>query len=274
MHLQNLSQTSIEEIVFAIMLSFEGYFVTMPSDNDYWAARFERARVDFSLSFGLFDNNELVGFIINGIDQYNGFKTAFNTGTGVLPKYRGQKIVDQLYQYALPYFKEANIQQCALEVIQQNDRAIRVYERIGFQTIKDYHCFKGKLPASNYQTQIQSIQHPDILLKPTFPHAWDNTNRAIQIAPAAYYESYKVSYQNTIIGYFTIHSSSGYLPQFIVLQPDKLQQWSLLFDGIAQIQRELKINNIDARRQHQIQALQTIGLENVINQFEMQYLLP
>ena len=274
MHIQNLSQTSIEEIVFAIMLSFEGYFVTMPSDNDYWAARFQRARVDFSLSFGMFDNKELVGFIINGIDEYNGFNTAFNTGTGVLPKYRGQKIVDQLYQHALPHFKAASIQQCALEVIQQNDRAIRVYERIGFQTIKEYPCFKGKLPASNYQTQIQPIQHADIPLKPAFPDAWDNTNSAIKIAPAQYFESYQVHYQDQTIGYFTIHPSSGYLPQFGVIQPDNSQQWTLLFDGIAQIQRELKINNIDARRQHQIQALQTIGLENVISQFEMQYVLP
>ena len=65
MKIRSLENTAIEDIVFAILVSFENYFVTMPTDPNYWSQRFKRARVDFSLSFGMFVDDMLIGFIIN-----------------------------------------------------------------------------------------------------------------------------------------------------------------------------------------------------------------
>jgi ribosomal protein S18 acetylase RimI-like enzyme len=108
-------------------MAFDGYFVKMPDSLDYWATRFKQARVNYHYSFGVFDASRLVAFIIQGMDIHDGQLTAFNTGTGVLPAYRGQKLVDRLYDHAIPRLKERGIQKCQLEVIQENERAIRVY---------------------------------------------------------------------------------------------------------------------------------------------------
>lgn len=39
---------------------------------------------------GAFDNEELVGFVLNGFRNWYGKTTVYDTGTGVLPKYRRQ----------------------------------------------------------------------------------------------------------------------------------------------------------------------------------------
>jgi ribosomal protein S18 acetylase RimI-like enzyme len=271
MEIKDLSTTSVEEVVFAILMAFEGYFLTMPSDPSYWAGRFQAARVDWTCSFGLFEEGELVAFIINAIDERGKHKIAFNTGTGVLPKYRGQQIVDQLYEYALPFFDEKKITHCALEVVQENSRAIRVYERIGFSITKEYYCFKGKLATSSYQTTLEQVNIDDRQDAKADLYAWDNSTRAVKNSPIGTYRCYEVfNLEQEKIGFFVINPSSGYLPQFEIYQTSLSENWHLLFDGIAQISRVVKINNVDAKRTDQRTVLVDLGLENTINQYEME----
>jgi len=84
--IRDLANTKLSTIVDCLLIAFDGYFVKMPSDVHYWANRYKGARVDFSLSFGAFEGDKLVAFIINGIDDDKGMRTAFNTGTGVIPR--------------------------------------------------------------------------------------------------------------------------------------------------------------------------------------------
>lgn len=271
MEIRDLSTTSLEEIIFAILMAFEGYFLTMPSDTDYWESRFEAARVDWNCSFGVFEDDELVAFIINGIDKRGSHKLAFNTGTGVVPKYRGQKLVDQLYQYAFPIFQEKKITNCALEVVQANSRAIRVYERIGFSITKEYYCFKGKLAESMYQTTLVEVNWSAIHNPHNYLYAWDNSNRAIENSRKGTYPCYEVfDLAKERIGFFVINAQSGYLPQFEIYTTNQTKNWILLFDGIAQINRGIKINNVDAQRAILIPILLDLGLENTVNQYEME----
>jgi ribosomal protein S18 acetylase RimI-like enzyme len=271
MEIRDLSNTSLEEVVFAILMAFEGYFVTMPSDPVYWEGRFQAARVDWTCSFGLFDEGELVAFIINGIDQRGTNKIAFNTGTGVVPKYRGQKVVDQLYEYAFPFFEQQKITHYALEVVQENSRAIRVYERIGFSITKEYYCFKGKLATSGYQTTLEETSIDKIQHSKEHLYAWDNSTSALKNSPEGMYTCYEVlNLEQEKIGFFVINPASGYLPQFEIYKTDLREDWNLLFDGIAQINRAIKTNNVDGQRMDQRAALINLGLENSINQYEME----
>lgn len=271
MEIRDLSTTDLEEVVFAILMAFEGYFLTMPSDVDYWKNRFQAARVNWFCSFGMFEGETLVGFIINGIDCHGKEKVAFNTGTGVVPKYRGQKIVDQLYEYAFPILKSETVTTCALEVIQENRRAVRVYERIGFSITKEYQCFKGKLATSSYQVTIEKLAFEQIKSTYTNTYAWDNTNQAINASVEGTYTCYEVvSLTQQKLGFFVLNAQSGYLAQFEIYKPDQKKDWELLFDGIAQINRMVRINNVDAQQKDIIEALVQVGLKNTINQYEME----
>ena len=62
-------------------------------ENELLATPVCRCRCGLRLSFGVFDGEQLVGFVIHCIGEEAGRTVAYNTGTGVLPGYRGQRWV-------------------------------------------------------------------------------------------------------------------------------------------------------------------------------------
>ena len=156
MKVKKLGDITFELIIDCFLKSFENYYVEVPSDKNYYKKRWEIAKVDFTLSYGMFDGENIVGFIIHAIDNRHGKKIAFNTGTGVIPEYRGRRIVQAIYDFAIPDLKMNGITQCALEVIIENHKAIKSYQRVGFEICKTYNCFSGAIPLStNEEIELQ-----------------------------------------------------------------------------------------------------------------------
>lgn len=266
MDIRSLHDTPLSQIVECLLISFEDYFVTMPSDIDYWRDRFKAARVDLRLSFGAFHGDQLVGFIIHGIDHYHGLYTAFNTGTGVIPQHRGQQVVDQIYQYAIPLLRAKGIEQCALEVIQKNHRAIRVYQRMGFHIQRHLLCFKGNisLPTAALQltpSPFEKVQH---LRTAHNYYSWDNVEAAVKTG-GSIYNTYLVASEGRDIGFFTLNLKNGYVAQFEA----EAEDFPELLAGIQQIRKDVRINNVDQERAEVILFLLAAGLENHIDQYEM-----
>lgn len=55
MKIHSLERISFEQILECFLLAFEDYFVPMPTDPEYYKARWKASKVDFSASYGLFD---------------------------------------------------------------------------------------------------------------------------------------------------------------------------------------------------------------------------
>jgi len=102
MKIKSLETTSLHEIVTCFSEAFADYIIKMPNDPVFWKERWRLARVRYDLSFGAFEGDQMVGFIMIGVDQDAGHLTAFNTGTGVIPAFRGRQIVDKIYEKAIP----------------------------------------------------------------------------------------------------------------------------------------------------------------------------
>ena len=238
----------------------------MPSDVNYWADRFKGARVDLILSYGAFVGDHLVGFIIHGIDDYKGYRTAFNTGTGVIPEYRGQGIVDQIYGHSIPLLQQAGITQCALEVIQDNHRAIRVYERIGFSITRNFLCFKGQLQQPPEELEVSKAPFEEVQCLRTDHHfySWDNVNAAVETA-GYIYTTYRVTAGDRDIGFFTINPKNGYLAQYEAESED----FPSLLAAVQSVHPAVRINNVDQERAETILFLLAAGLDNHIDQYEM-----
>ncbi|MCM4160041.1 GNAT family N-acetyltransferase [Antarcticibacterium flavum] len=270
MEIKPLENTPLYLIVNCLLEAFKGYFVPMPSDLLYWEKRFLAARVIMEYSYGMFDNGQLVGFIINGIDNFHSEPTAFNTGTGVLPNYRGCGIVDKLYEYAIPRLQEKGVTHCRLEVIVENERAINVYQRIGFKITRRLHCFKGSfgVPGSK-NPLVKKIEHRTIL-KGNYAdeifYSWDHTKEAV-LAVRGDYESFLVFNElQQEMGYFTVNPSTGYIAR---LERAEVGTYNDLLSAIRQVIGEVKMNNVDESRIGLRSALTNAGLENVIDQYEM-----
>jgi ribosomal protein S18 acetylase RimI-like enzyme len=269
MKIKNLAHTEIAMIVDCLSDSFQNYFVKMPSEVEFWVKRFHAARVDFGLSFGAFDNDKLVAFIIHGIDFHNNKKTAFNTGTGVIEAYRGQHLVDQLYAYAFPLLKENDVEKIMLEVIDENYKAIKVYERIGFQKDRFLKCFHGELDNSESNITIEEINIGDIkesIVDYQHHYSWDNSLDAIMIGRGMFKSFVVKSELDIQLGYFIVNIQNKALIQ---VESFDANNWIDVVGAVSKAIPSMKINNVDSNRIDLIMALENTGLTNHINQFEM-----
>jgi len=71
---------------------------------------------------------------VQGIRDPSGMGAIQNLG--VVPQHRGQRIGRSLLLQALLGFQRAGLDRAYLEVTAENDGAIRLYERIGFRTVR------------------------------------------------------------------------------------------------------------------------------------------
>lgn len=266
---KDLGNTDFDELMDCFLMAFENYYVEMPTDRNYYWERWKNAKVDFELSYGMFDQEKLVGFIINAVDNRNAALTAFNTGTGVIPEYRGLKIVQSIYEYALPDLKRNGVVNCGLEVITNNEIAIRSYQSIGFEIIKKYKCYNGSIGLENSDSvDLEEMSCNKIDWK-TFPgndcYSWDNQKESIQ---GGSFRFFQVLNHHSPESFFAINPENGHLAQFDLLNGGN-NGWDRLFSGIKQISSTIKVNNVDVRLTKKIDYLNSIGLVNSVDQYEM-----
>jgi hypothetical protein len=242
----------------------------MPTDHNFYKERWKAAGVNFELSYGMFDNDKLVGFIINAIAVRQGELTAYNSGTGVIPEYRGKRIVKAIYDFAIPDLIQNGITKCLLEVITENVKAIKSYEGIGFKICKNYKCYAGIITVetqNNYalkEVTFNAVNWSELPNQELY--SWDNQNESLE---KGNYNYYQVIVDNQVDSFFAINSENGYLAQLEVLKNTNTS-WNILFSSIQSIQKEIKTNNVDDRLIDKIKAIEAAGLKNTVIQYEME----
>lgn len=265
-----LSETEPDAVLDCFFKAFENYFVALPTDRAYYKQRWKAAKVDFNYSYGAFEEGQLVGFIIHAIDQRGGLMTALNTGTGVLPAFRGRGCVKAMYQLALQELPRIGIEKCMLEVITQNKAAIRSYEGIGFRTSRLLHCFAGTLdlqhplPFDLEQVALHSVDWSR-LPNQSF-YSWDNQAETVRNSPFA---CCFVGHEGKRESFFIIHPENGYIAQLDVLL-EANGNWERLFGAIQSLAKQVRINNVDAVLTEKLDQIQRFGLKPTVDQFEME----
>lgn len=269
MTVKNLSHLTLDEILDCFLLAFENYFVPLPTDREYFKTRWQAAGVDLNYSYGMFDKGQLVGFILNAVDHRLGYKTAFNTGTGVVPSYRGQGITKSIYRSALPDLQNKGVEVSTLEVITQNIAAIKAYQSVGFTIQKHFKCFKGKLQIPETEDwsliEIPISQADWSRLPRQHLYSWDNQPQTLVDGP---YQMYHVYYQGKPESYFILDERQQYLAQFDLFTTHN-QAWDRLFAALQTRSPEITVNNIAKELDDKITCLQRVGLINHIDQYEM-----
>ena len=229
MKVRHLGYTNFDMIMECFLSAFENYFVQMPTDHNYYKERWKAAGVHYDLSYGMFDGNRLVGFIIHAIDKRQGHLTAYNSGTGVIPEYRGQRIVKSIYKYAIPELKKNGITKGQLEVITKNEKAIKSYQGIGFEICKHYKCYKGTFSTeSNQDFVLKKVSYEDVdwdAVPNQDLYSWDNQKESVA---KGNYDYYQVYVDDELQSYFIMNSESGYVAQFEVLDNSDLG-WEIYF---------------------------------------------
>lgn len=270
MKVKKLETIKFDIIVDCFLKSFENYYIKVPTDKSYYKNRWKIAKVDYALSYGMFDGEKLVGFIINAVDNRKGEKIAFNTGTGVLPEYRGKRIIKTIYDFAIPDLKINGVTKCSLEVIIENTKAIKSYQSIGFEICKTFNCFIGKININSYEKiELKKVDY-SIFDWENLPnqksYSWDFKSEVIKNGD---YEYYQIIKNDFIESYFVINTKNEYLAQFEILKYSD-RCFHRLFQGIRDVSSSIKIINVDSKLSKKIEFINSIELSNTINQYEME----
>ena len=165
--------------------------------------------VDVNRSVGCIDGERLIGFSLNGFGAWRGKQTVYDAGTGVIPDFRRQGVSEAIFEMMLPVFKSEGIEQCLLEVVSTNTRAVCLYEKLGFRTVRELALLQcdGNMTTSIEAPQdieIRELAIPDWDLLSTF---WDG-RPSWQNSVDAVGRSYKVK---RVIGAFSGEKCIGYI---------------------------------------------------------------
>ena len=89
---------------------------------------FTQAFSDYQVSVGAFADRTLVGFILNGVRDWDNEKTVYDLGTGVIPDFRRTGIMGELLNLVSTICIKNKISVYQLEVIQDNEKALTCFE--------------------------------------------------------------------------------------------------------------------------------------------------
>ena len=123
-----LKETHISILHKTFLKAFADYQIDMSymtEERMYYRAI--KNGVDYECSVGTFSQGEIVGFTCIGIDDWQGKKSAFDAGTGIIPDFRGKGIAKGMFDYAIPKLRDQGVNSFVLEVLQQHQAAIRAY---------------------------------------------------------------------------------------------------------------------------------------------------
>ena len=276
--IKSLENTPLSEITRCFNEAFSDYFVKFNATEDYLRIRWEVARVNYNLSFGAFDGEKMIGFIMHGIGERDGKMTAHNSATGIEPPYRGKGLLGKIYEHAIDGLKKHGIEQSTLEVISINEKAIRAYQKVGFTLRPELlKCYKGTLQQCNFiipkNIEIKKTENPD-WKKYKSIHTemltWEMTPEALAVTPSEF-EYREIWKDGNFAGHLVHSPKTGLIKQYSI-KPELRRQGlgTFLFYDLKKDTPHVRVNNVPQSDQATISFLENLGFENTIDQYEME----
>ncbi len=279
MEIKSLKEIRFEIIYNAFSQAFEDYEIKL--NQEQLQKMLKRRGFSPELSFALFEDGEIASFTLNGIGYFNGIKTAYDTGTGTIKEFRGKKLVNEIFNYSIPFLKKNDISQYLLEVLQHNSKAISVYEKLGFQISREFNYFVKKIDEINTEStikvnncNIKQIEFHNITSVEEFWEfypSWQNSIDAINRELSDFNIFGAFSNEN-IIGYCITEPISGDITQLAVKKENRRKGVAslLLQKAInASINDTIKIINTDINCCSINEFLKAKNIEIAGKQYEM-----
>lgn len=248
-----LEGVSEEEILNCFNEAFSDYAVDVSMNLDGLHRHLVRNGYDPSISTGAWIEGRLAGFVLNGCRAWEGGLAAYDLGTGALPSARGQGVMSVLASKAKELMRAKGLSSWMLEVLCDNEKAVRLYGKQGFTVRRDFSCFSAKVD----EVKVVDAWPVDRLADPDwdrlealwdFHPSWQNSSASIK----ALMDSFSIGavvIDGCLAGYIVFNPSSGDIPQLAVGRDFRGRgvASSLLSHAATHCQGlKLKVNNVEA----------------------------
>jgi ribosomal protein S18 acetylase RimI-like enzyme len=279
MEILSLAAIGFDHLYNAFSEAFKDYELQL-SPNELEVMISRRGYVP-ELSFGAFENGRLVSFTLNGIGQFNGTKTAYDTGTGTIEAFRGQGLASRIFQYSIPELKKAGVSQYLLEVLQHNAGAIAVYQKQGFGVSREFNYFVERaenvrlddcqLPAGYRIQPIDLNLKEQMISCQNFTPSWQNSFESVE-RRLPDFRLWGAFEGETLAGYCIFEPNSGDITQLAVSPTHRnrgLATCLLREAAPTNRHKNLKLINTDTQCEPMTCWAESIGLNLQGKQFEM-----
>lgn len=265
MEIRTLEHTPLKEIYECFTDAFANYVIPLQFDEEMTMERWKLADVDYRLSYGAFDGEHLVGFIIH-------IKTGdqlFNFGTGVIPSHRGQRLVQKMYQK----IEADHGEKFSLEVIKENTRALQIYELIGFKKDRDLISVQGILNINTpvdkkYHYEVKSLNYSDEMARIRLYNPSIENSSDILLRYPDHYELHELRLEKKLVAYAVYYPKTGSIKEIGASSPveDNLDQ---LFLEMKLNGEKLRVMNIDGKAKELISYFCDRDVNIFVSQHEM-----
>lgn len=269
-----LSTTNLETIFESFELSFANYPIPFNLNKKQFHDKFyTRLNMDKSLSPGFFINNKLLAFIFTSIRIFNKKNVAYNGGTGVVPEGRGYGLVYKLYEELIPKLVSLDINKSILEVLENNKRAIHVYEQCGYKKnrfLKSFLLSPMDLDFKEMKEDIIIQESDDLIIVESW---WDKSPGCLESSYIPQFDKIFVAqFEQRTIGYIIFNPSNGRISQIAVAPTYRRQGIGSNLIRIAYNNcsvKKLTVLNVDSENKSLISLLMFARFSSYINQYEM-----
>lgn len=276
---QSLACIDVQTLRNCFNSAFKNYYKPVQLSKEQFAEKLITEAIDLKLSFGIFDGDELVGFILNGIDINGNQKIAYNAASGILPEYRGYKLSYQLYEHSIQQLKGSGVTKIVLEVIEQNIPAIKIYQHFGFLTMRKLNSYTGKQVLRELEPiEIETLPVPDWeLIKKNceWKPSWQYSTNCIKRAQSNY--TLQVACSNSQpVAYCISNFGTGTVAHFGCSAAEYKEKYlSALFKQVNGISNNqyTSVINVDTNALYANTFLLSIGLNRFITSCEMELVL-
>lgn len=277
--IRTLEKTTFDEIAATFNAAFSDYFFPVTFTKEQLIDKFSSEGGRLDLSVGVFDDHKLVALILHFIDNSKDRALIYNGGTGVIPDFRGNHLTLKMYEFIIPRLIENKAEKVLLEVLTENTRAIKTYQKQGFEIVRELNCFKGALKvdasknaAGNYR--IVALNALDWDLFQTFwdcTPTWQNSILTMQNLQEKNL-CLGITDGNRVLGYVIYNPKAKRIHQLAVDKNFRnIGLASQLLNAILEMETgDVSMINIDAKCKAFKSFLEGRGLKNFTNQFEME----
>lgn len=277
---KTLEDTRIEILHAAFIEAFSDYKVKMNLPLQKFRIILKSRGYSPKFSIGAFKNEQLIGFILNGVRNWRGKTTVYDCGTGVIPEYRKQGITSNMFSEILSLLKNNNIEHYLLEVIQSNEPAVNLYKKQGFSITRSLSCFQidkelikeGTISSMKYEPcNFELIDWELFKSFWDFEPSWQNSIDSI-MAVSNLFEVIIARADEKIVGYGIIDRVTGTIPQLAVHKDYRRKGIGHnILERLIQCTESQNISfiNIDNKSTSNIEFLQSLRFENFVDQYEM-----
>lgn len=246
------------------------YAVPVHLDVEGVRKLYSRSGVDAKVSVGAFVDGRLVGFILNSCGVYQGGKCAFMVAAGVLPEYRGRGVFTQMEEAAERKCRGMRLDAYYLEVLQQNERAVALYRRLGFEVVRPLAVLMWKGCGENVApAPVENSSYGEFAAIGTGD---------CHVVPTSYEHSSGVLLRNPGVYRVAYTQSEGRVSAFCVYSPEGglVQIGYTCLEGLARVIRHLQgryevlfAKNTCLTDNALTSLLPGLGFQEVTRQFEM-----